>query len=224
MEAGQKMSKYANVKTLRKLSPARLLKGVRPSVPGSYVLLASVVRRWPRALQTRRQFRPHIRRGAFTLIELMIVVVIIFIAAMTAVPMMSSAGSLQIRSAANMIAADLEYAKSMAISRGQYYSVVFDTTNETYKVKNQAGSVISHPVKKGFNFVVNFRNDSRLNKVDIVSVNFNSTGEVKFDYLSSPYDGDMIALGSAGVITICAGTITKTISVEPVTGYITISN
>jgi len=160
---------------------------------------------------------------AFTLIELLIVVVIILIAAMTAVPMMSSATTLQVRSAANMIAADLEYAKSMAISRGQYYSVVFDTGAESYRIQNQAGTVIQHPVKKGFDYIVDFRNDSRLNRVDIVSVDFNSASQVKFDYLGSPFDGDGSPLNT-GTITIRAGTLTKTVTVEPVTGYVSVSN
>ncbi len=58
-------------------------------------------------------------RCGFTIIEILIVVVILAIAAMTAIPMMSSAGSVQVRSVANMIAADLEYAKSLAITKGQ---------------------------------------------------------------------------------------------------------
>jgi prepilin-type N-terminal cleavage/methylation domain-containing protein len=159
----------------------------------------------------------------FTMIEIMIVVVIILIAAVTAVPMMSSAATLQVRSAASMIAADIEYAKSMAISRGQYYSVIFDTGAESYQVQNQSGSVILHPVKKGFNYVVDFRNDSRLSKVDIVSVDFNSTSRVKFDYLGSPFDAGGAALNT-GTITIHAGALTKTVTVEPVTGYVSVSN
>ena len=62
-----------------------------------------------------------VSRG-FTLVEIIIVVVILAIAAMMVVPMMSSAGGVQLRSASNMIAADLEYAKSMAISRQKVYS------------------------------------------------------------------------------------------------------
>ena len=67
-----------------------------------------------------------VRSGGFTLAEILLVVLIIAIAAMIAVPMMGSMDSVQIRSAANMIAADLEYAKSMAISRQKNYSVVFN--------------------------------------------------------------------------------------------------
>jgi prepilin-type N-terminal cleavage/methylation domain-containing protein len=152
--------------------------------------------------------------GGFTIIEVVIVVVIISIAALVAVPMMSSAASLQIRSAANMIAADLEYARSMAISRGQNFSVEFDVNTEQYRIKDQAGNVISHPVKKGFDYEIDFQNDSRLNRVDIANVNFNMTPIVKFECLGSPVEG--------GIVIIQAGGETKTIRVEPVTGFISI--
>ena len=159
--------------------------------------------------------------GGFTLIEVLLVVVIIAIAAMTVIPIASSAASVQIRSAANMIAADLEYAKSMAISRGQYFSVVFDETTESYRIEDQNGNVIPHPVKKGFDYVVDFRNDSRLSRVDIVDADFDTTSEIKFDYLGSPYDGSDGPLNS-GVINLQAGGTTATVRVEAVTGFISI--
>lgn len=159
--------------------------------------------------------------GGFTLIEIIIVVVILALTGMMIVPMINSAGSVQLGTAANVIAADMEYAKSMAISRGQFYSVEFDKTTESYRIKDQAGAVISHPVKKGFDYIVDFKNDGRLNKVDISDVSFNGTSEIKFDYLGSPYDGDDSALNS-GVVTLQSGDSTITVVVEPVTGLITI--
>ncbi len=159
--------------------------------------------------------------GGFTLIEIVIVVLIVAIAAMTAIPILTSATSSQIRSAANIIAADLEYAKTMAISKGQSFSVVFDKTTESYRIEDQDGAVISHPVKKGFYYVVDFRNDGRLNKVDIEEVSFDTTSEIKFDYLGSPYNAADTPLNS-GVITLKAGRMAATINVEPVTGFISI--
>ena len=161
----------------------------------------------------------HLR--GFTLIELIIVVVILSIAALTAIPMMSSAASMQIRSATNMIAADLEYAKSMAISRAQNFSVVFNAGAESYQIEDQYGNVLPHPVKKGFDYVIDFQNDSRLDKVDIVSVNFDATSKVTFDYLGSPYNGNDNPLNN-GVISLQAGGTTITVNVEPVTGYVSI--
>jgi len=166
---------------------------------------------------------PGIRGSGFTMIELIMVVIIIGIAAAMVVPMMSSAGSMQIRAAVNMVAADLEYAKSMAISRGQPYSVVFDKAAETYRIVDQAGSVIPHPVKKGSNYVVDFRNDNRISRVEIVDASFDATPKVTFDYLGSPYNGASTPLNS-GVVTLGSQGITKTVRVEPVTGFITVSN
>ena len=153
---------------------------------------------------------------AFTLIEIMVVVIILAIAAALAIPMLSSAGSMQMDSAANIIAADLEYAKSMAITMGQNFTVDFDEAAESYRIEDQDGSVIKHPVKKGFDYIVNFRDDSRLSRVDIVDVDFASVSEVTFDYLGSPDNGGFIRLGADG-----AGV---KVNVEPVTGFISIED
>jgi prepilin-type N-terminal cleavage/methylation domain-containing protein len=176
-------------------------------------------------LRCGREGRLRLRASCsgFTMVEIIIVVIIIAIAAMTAIPLITSADSFQIRSAANMIASDLEYAKTISISKGQSFSVVFDKTAETYRIEDQSGAVIAHPVKKGFDYVINFQNDGRLSKVDIYDVDFDSTSEIKFDYLGSPYDGDDNPMNS-GVITLRAGQMTATINVEPVTGFISISD
>ena len=152
----------------------------------------------------------------FTIIEVLIVVVILSIAAFVAIPMVGSAASMQIRSASNMIAADLEYARSMAISRGQNYSVVFDAATDRYWIEDQYNTVISHPVKKGFDYVVDFKSDGRLGKVDIIEDEANNLSRVTFDYFGSPSEG--------GDIDLAAGDSSITIDVEDVTGFITISN
>ncbi len=154
-------------------------------------------------------------RGGFTIIEILIVVVILAIAAMTAIPMISSAGSIQVRSAANMIAADLEYAKSLAITKGQHFSVVFDTSADSYRIADQVGATILHPVKKGFDYVIDLQ-DVGLGKADITGAAFGGSPHVEFDYLGSPDNG--------GTVTVQGGGMTLTISVEAVTGYITVTN
>lgn len=160
---------------------------------------------------------PAVRCAArgFTLIEILIVIVILAIAAMTAIPMMGSAASVQIRSAGNMIAADLEYAKSLAISKGQNFSVVFDEGAESYSIVDQDGNTISHPVKKGFDYVIDFQ-DEGLGRVEIADADFDGASQVQFDYLGSPDKG--------GTVHLQAGDMSATVSVEPVTGYITVGN
>lgn len=162
------------------------------------------------------------------MLELLVVVAILAIAAAIVVPMASSAGSMQLRAAVTMVAADLEYAKSMSISRGQRYSVVFDSGTESYRITDPNGTTIKHPVKgPGFDYAVDFRNDSRLNGVEIVSASFDGPSTVSFDYLGVPYSGtgaSPAALLNPGVITLQAGGSTRTVQVEPVTGYVSISD
>jgi type II secretory pathway pseudopilin PulG len=154
--------------------------------------------------------------GGFSLIEILIVVGILMIAAVMVVPMMSSADSVQLRSAANMLAADLEYAKSIAITRGENFKVVFEPFTEIYRIEDTIGNVVSHPVKKGFDYVMDFTNEGRLNRVRIDSVNFNATNEVEFDCLGSPNQGGTVVLEANGEVI--------TVNVEPVTGFISVTN
>lgn len=163
------------------------------------------------------------RSSGFTLVEVILVVVILAIAAMLAIPFATSGASTQLKAAATIIASDLEYAKSMAISRGKRYWVVFDAGTESYRIEDSNG-VITHPVRPG-PYAVNFAADTRLNRVDISSVSFDTSDTISFDYLGSPNSGS--GSGSplnSGVITLSAGGSTMTVNVEPVTGYITISN
>lgn len=175
-----------------------------------------------------RTFGMRIKNSGFTLIEILIVVMIIAIAAMIAVPMMTSAASVQIRSAANLIAADLEYAKSMAIGKGMDFAVVFDKENESYqlfKVKDEDGSLemIENPLTKEL-YEVKFSSDVRLDKVDIVDVDFDGTEKIRFDYMGNPKIGEDTYLQAQGVINLHAGGTNITIKVEPVTGFILISD
>lgn len=160
------------------------------------------------------------------MIELLIVVAILAIAAAIVVPMASSAGSMQLRAAVNTVAADLEYAKSMSISRGQKYSVVFDKSGGLYyryRVVDQNGNPIRHPITQKSEYVVSFQSDGPLGQVAIAGVNFNGMDKVSFDPLGSPFDGSGANLNT-GVITLQAGGLTRTVTVEPVTGYISVSN
>jgi hypothetical protein len=116
-----------------------------------------------------------------------------------------------------MIASDLEYAKSMAMSTGRNYSVVFDDSAEEYRIRDANGDV-NHPVHIGEKYIVNFTKDSRLDKVDIVRVfGSTTTSMVTFNYLGSPED----ILNDPNIVLNAEGD-TMTVRVEPVTGYISI--
>jgi len=168
--------------------------------------------RWNERLNMNRWVgrRGHSASG-FTLIELLIVIVILAISAAIVVPMASSAASMQLRSAANIVAADLEYAKSLAIGTGQSHSVAFDADTESYEIyRTSDGNDVRNPVSKKKPYVMDFTEDGRLDRVGVVS-----SATVTFDYLGSS--------ASAAAITLQAGEGQKTVAVEAVTGFISIS-
>ena len=181
-------------------------------------------------MNTKIQKPAYKSKQGFTIVELIIVVVIMAIAAALAVPMMSSAADLQIRTASNMVAADIEYAKNLAVSRQKNHAIVLNSTNDSYDVRvyNSATTswdVIEHPTKTGTNLSVSFPNDNRLSSVDMTTVDFQPNGNtsITFDYLGSPYSG----LGTtnplnSGQIVLSASGFNMTIIVQPVTGYVTI--
>lgn len=162
----------------------------------------------------------------FTLIELLVVVVILSVAAMIVVPTLSSAADMQVRSAANTIAADLDYARGLAVTRQTNYSVVFNPAGESYEIRRTTdNAVIKNPLN-GQNYVVNFDANSRLSQVDLVSANFDAdaSNAITFDYLGAPYKGIGTATKlTSGRITLQGGAFTLYVDVEPVTGYVTIT-
>ncbi len=154
-------------------------------------------------------------RLAFTLLEIIIVIAIIAVAALFAVPMFSQAADVQLRTAANMVAADIEYAKSLAITRQQPHSVVFDTVNHAYKVCDETGDGL---------LSISFGADPRLKKVRVAAVNFDGAGDnaITFDYLGSPSSATRELL-DPGTVTLAADGMTLNITIEPVTGYVSIN-
>lgn len=168
------------------------------------------------------------QNNGFTLVELIVVVLILSIAALVAIPVFSSAADIQVRSAANRIAADLDYARGLAITRQKNYAVVFDAGSECYDIREAGGDVITNPLDNT-NFVVDLDADSRLGNVNIVSAVFEGVeSAVTFDYLGTPYAGNDAALttrlNSEGVITLRSanGGFVLHVNVEPMTGNVEI--
>ena len=169
------------------------------------------------------------KQSGFTLVELIVVIVIIGIASMIAVPMMSSAADMQARAAANRIAADIDYAKSLATTHQKAFSVVFNPANESYDIRETAtDALVSDPMRPGRDYRIDFTAERQLSRVNIISANFDShiSNAVTFNYLGAPYSGKTTASASAlgtGRITLKADNFTLHVDIEPVTGYVTIT-
>ncbi len=157
------------------------------------------------------------QEAGYTLIEIVIVIILVGILSALALPrFVSPRASL----AARRLAADIQYAKGLAI-RLQTNSGVYFMDSSTYRVfedDDDVSTAAFDPVTGG-NFEVTI---SGFFSGATLSSNFGNI--LKFDALGTPLDGSDAPLTSppANEITITSGGETWTITVEPNTGKVTL--
>lgn len=182
----------------------------------------------------------HPSRRAFTLVEILVVVVILGIAAAVIVPQMGTRDDLRVAAAARMVMADLIYAQNRAIATQQKHFVTFDTTSTTKAyILRRATSLspvtlvnVQHPITKDATYGVSFGiKNSAMEHVTLGTVSFEGYTTVVFDELGVPmyYDPGNpttpltpLATTDGSTIQITSGKFTLTITVQPYTGEITV--
>ena len=175
-------------------------------------------------------FRPDKIRG-FTLIEILMVVVILGIAAAAIVPQIGSRDDLKASAAARSLMADLIYAQNRAITTQKMIYATFDETSQAYELLSNISpkTDLTHPLNKT-DYVVRFgaSGTNGLGDARLVSANFDGEKTIGFDEMGAPYavsmaSGSVIQL-MAGAIDIKAGTApTLRVSIEPYTAELTVT-
>jgi len=163
-------------------------------------------------MSPRHQKKSRCSPGGFTLLELIVVMMILAIAAAVIVPQAVGTSGLKAQSAARVIMADLEYAQSQAIVTQQTVEVDFSVTGNSYAVTNTSGPLI-HPITKK-QYIVDFDSQQGFQGVRIDSADFGGGSKVGFDSLGAP-DAD-------GSVTVSAGAHAYRIKVAPVTGRVSV--
>jgi len=160
--------------------------------------------------------RPRPRRdrfaGAFTLAELIVVLIVVAITAALVVPYASSTDS-QAVSAARLAACDLQYAQSLAITMQAPVTVTYSTAARTYTLSNASGT-LNHPMT-GKPYVVGYGTTRGYESVSIVSAAFSAGSSVTFDATGAP--------DNAGSVTLRAGTSVYRLAVAAATGNVTVT-
>jgi prepilin-type N-terminal cleavage/methylation domain-containing protein len=194
---------------------------------------------------TSRTLHNHHRPAAFTLVEILVVVVILGIAAAVIVPQMGTRDDLRVDGARRMLMADLIYAQNRSITTQTRHYVVFDTTSNprTYRIvtnlsdTNVLGTPVKHPVTQDDQYNVVFGRNAPDNTKNIThGLEMIGLGDVKiegahtvlcFDELGVPYYYDVpthssTALSTSGgtTIEVTCGAFTKLVTVEPYTGEV----
>jgi prepilin-type N-terminal cleavage/methylation domain-containing protein len=171
------------------------------------------------------------RNRAFTLVEILVVVLILGIAAAVIVPAMGSRDDLKAAAAARMIMADLIYAQNRAITTQQRHYVIFNTTtqqNFRISLSPTDGSSIQHPVTKDpFIMRVGQGGSAGLTEINLAQVSFEGKTTLAFDELGVPYFYDpgtnqttATSTSAGSQIRVQCGTHVLAILIEPYTGEI----
>ena len=154
------------------------------------------------------------RRRGFTLVEVLIVLVIIGIAAGIVVPHMLETGTLRAQAAARAIIADILFAQNEAIAMQTTRRVVFDLDANQYSLTDAGGTALPAPSRSGGLYTVDFRNDRRFQGVELSAANFDDEPVLEFDALGAPASG--------GQVEVTAGDTRYRITVATFTGRVTI--
>ena len=149
----------------------------------------------------------HCHKG-FTLIELIVVLAIIGGLAVIALPRWAPTDT-TVGAQAERLARDLRHAQAMAMSQAR--TLVLDIQGaSSYRVADASSMTVSDPATQQ-PFMVSMDNS--------VSVGGTDTG---FDSLGRPVDSGSL-LSAARVFTLNGNSSTATVTVSPVTGFITVT-
>lgn len=163
-------------------------------------------------------------RRAFTLIEILSVVVILGIASAIIVPQLGSRDDLRCAAAARALMADLLYAQSRAIATGKMQYVQFGSNTYQLMDAMSPANIITNPVSQiPYTVTVGTGN---LTNVTLRTANFDGNVVVAFDPMGVPYSWSSsagpVAL-SSGTVVFKAGVNQKTITVGAYSGEIKIN-
>jgi prepilin-type N-terminal cleavage/methylation domain-containing protein len=193
------------------------------------------------------------RRGGFTLVEILAVVVILGIASAIIIPQIGTRDDMRAKAAARTLIADLIYCQNLAISTGNPVFLRFDVADSSYRMitaptsANTAtwGTPVSHPIRQTA-YITKFgpRSDAATDTgwgllpqdatvriqsavFNGIDTNFQNEFTVGFDAIGAPlvwcYDLNQQNDLNTGTIVVQAGQFTNTVTVSPATGEILVN-
>lgn len=170
---------------------------------------------------------------AFTLTELIMIMLIVAILATVAFSRMAGMAPIRLDMAARKIQSDIRYAQSLAISTQKWTGIYFNATTDIYAVYiDDSGTspanwaLATDPLTKE-NFTVQL-NSGEFRGIDITIVFFNAADRaLVFDKWGNPYSytgaGAPTALANPAGVRLVASSGTKDVRVERGTGRVYIT-
>lgn len=164
-------------------------------------------------------------RRAYTLVEMLIVLIVLGIASATVIPSIGSTDVLRVQATVRSIVADINVAQSDALARQQPRAIIFDPVTNTYAVIEVPGSTIE-PIGNTIK-TVDLKDRRKFHDSRLVSAAFSGSNNVLiFDELGGPVSdvggnipspgGTIVVSGSGSVYNINVEAYTGRVSVERV--------
>jgi len=165
--------------------------------------------------------RDGVRERAYTLAEMVVVVLVLAIAAAIVIGSIGTTKDAQAISAARVLASDVELARNLAVTTQAPHTVLFSSDRQSYKVvANYTGggyalaTAVEHPVRGNERFEVRLASLNGMESVVVGTVSFGGQTYVTFDAEGDPSNGGSVALRSGGTGMV--------ISVETLTGAVSV--
>lgn len=171
-----------------------------------------------------------ISERAYTLVEVMVVVVIMGIAGALVAPSMGQAGVLRIQAAVRSVVADITFAQMDALGYQEQRAVVFDVENNRYTLVQVNGSSIDVDADAlydnhgpGQRYRVSL-NDDVFGGTRIESADFDGDNVLIFDEIGGPVASPGSGTLSDGGSVVLAGPLSRfRINVAAFTGRVTVT-
>ena len=163
-------------------------------------------------------------RNAFSLIEMLAVVMILAIASAVILPQIGSHDDIKLSAASRELTADLLYVQNRAVSTGKTLYVVFDVSTGTYEAMEsiEPRKTLVHPTSHE-PFRVSVGADA-LGGTSIRSADFDGQTVLAFDALGTPYQysfsSRVLSPMKEGSIVLACGPQTITVTIAPFTGVV----
>lgn len=167
---------------------------------------------------------------AYTLVEILVVVTVLGIAAAMVIPQMGSANVLRVQAAVRSVVADITLAQSDALAMQEARAIVFEPDENRYTLVEVVGDDIDPEANAmyessgpGQRFVRDF-DETEWGGAAITAAAFDGDETLVFDEMGSPIQeaGDSTP-GLGGTVTITGSGSVFTVSVDAYTGRVTVS-
>ena len=167
---------------------------------------------------------------AYTLIEVLVVVVVMGIAGAVVIPSMSGAGTLRVQAGVRTIVSDITYAQMDALGYQESRGIVFDVDNNSYTLVRVPGAVIDpdldalyDPQGPGQRYVVDF-NELDFGGAAITDLDLYGGDTLIFDEIGGPVSTPgSDELSSGGSVTVSAPQGRFRINIAAFTGRVTVT-